>query len=85
LQKILPAVAIVLLLAGCMHPAGDLGECYDGAFTSFCRVDLPNGQAAVAPGTGMMPAIGSALAGVGMVMIGQGTILNGVVAAVHAP
>jgi hypothetical protein len=85
MQKILPALAMLVLLPGCQHAAGDLGQCYDGVFTSFCKVDLPNGEAAVAPGTGIMPAIGSALGGAGMVMIGQGTILNGVVAAVHAP
>jgi hypothetical protein len=83
MRKIL--LAFVALLPGCQHAAGDLGQCYDGVFTSFCKVDLPNGQAAVAPGTGVMPAIGSALGGVGMMMIGEGTILNGIGAVVHAP
>ena len=72
---------VLSTVAGCEHAMGVnppeiSASCYDGAFTSFCIVMMPPGAAAV-PGTGMVPAMGQAAAGVGQVMIGQGTIVGG--------
>ena len=72
---------ILLTVAGCEHAIGvnppELSaSCYDGAFTSFCVVRMPVG-ATVVTGSGVVPTIGQLATGLGNLMIGEGTILNG--------
>lgn len=67
---------LTIVLTGCEHPAGSMGNCYEGAFTSFCVVQTPPGTTAVA-GTGIVPSIGALVNGVGSMMTGEGTIING--------
>jgi hypothetical protein len=80
-----PLLAIAALaLAGCTHEGTAGSTCYDGAFTSYCVVPVPAGSA-LAPGTGIMPAAAQGLAGTGMLLVGEGAIVNGVAAITRAP
>jgi hypothetical protein len=79
MRTLLLAIA-ALALVGCTHTGGIAGSiCYDGVFTSFCVVPVPAGST-IAPGTGMMPAAGQGLMGTGMLLTGEGAIVNGVAA-----
>jgi hypothetical protein len=75
---------IALALAGCTHQGGAGSTCYDGLFTSFCVVPVPAGSA-IAPGTGIMPAAAQGLSGTGMLLTGEGAVVNGVAAITCAP
>jgi hypothetical protein len=84
-KRVLLSAALAWALAGCTHEGGITGStCYDGLFTSYCIVPVPAGSA-IAPGTGIAPAAAQGLTGIGMMLIGEGTVVNGVAAITRVP
>jgi hypothetical protein len=62
----------LLVLGGCSYrvadPEGYLeADCHNGAFTSFCVINVKPGQTVVGSASGIVPAIGGATGGLALI------------------
>jgi hypothetical protein len=70
-------LVLLLGLGGCVHSGVGADQCYDGAMTSYCVVNVTKNQQIVT-GSGIVGSVGTILNGVGSMMTGEGAIASGV-------
>jgi hypothetical protein len=66
LASIVTWAAIGLGLAACTYDVPGMARCHEGAFVSFCVVNVGPGQQLIGSASGVVPALGNAATGAGI-------------------